>query len=74
MAPSNRLQPSPVRKTLARQEYNGQWLKFEMDLPSDYSCTDCWWKMNYDYSGGTQDTTTWRAYILGNPIHLVPTS
>lgn len=70
VTPSSALCEEPV----AVQEYNGDWLKFEMDLSSTYSCTDCWWMMNYDYSGGTQDTTTWRAYILGNPIHLVPTS
>ncbi len=53
-------------------EYNGQWLKFEMDLPPTYSCATCWWKMNYAYTSAVNDTTTWRAYMLGNPIHLVP--
>jgi len=54
-------------------EYNNQWLKFEIDLPTTYSCTTCWWKVNYVYPGGASvsDTTTWRAYIVGNPIHLV---
>jgi hypothetical protein len=56
---------------VAPQEYNAKWLKFEMDLPPEYSCTDCWWKVDYDYPGGVQDTTTWRAYMIGNPIHLV---
>jgi len=53
-------------------EYNGRWLKFEMDIPATYSCTNCWWKMNYAYTSGVNDTTTWRAYMIGNPIHLVP--
>lgn len=53
-------------------EYNGRWLKFEMDLPVSYSCGACWWKMNYVYTSSVNDTTTWRAYIIGNPIHLVP--
>ncbi|MGD2044147.1 MAG: pilus assembly protein TadG-related protein [Acidimicrobiia bacterium] len=53
-------------------EYNGRWLKFEMDLPVGYSCTDCWWRMNYSYPSAVNDTTTWRAYMVGNPIHLVP--
>jgi len=53
-------------------EYNGRWLKFEVDLPATYSCGTCWWKMNYSYPSGVNDTTTWRAYIVGNPIHLVP--
>ncbi|MGD2061545.1 MAG: hypothetical protein PVF87_11800, partial [Acidimicrobiia bacterium] len=53
-------------------EYNGRWLKFEMDLPVGYSCTDCWWRMNYSYPSAVNDTTTWRAFMIGNPIHLVP--
>jgi hypothetical protein len=58
-------------------EYNNRWLKFEMDLPTTYSCNqaagDCWWRINYVYPGGAsvQDTTTWRAFMIGNPIHLV---
>jgi Putative Flp pilus-assembly TadE/G-like len=52
-------------------EYNARWLKFELDLPPTYSCTTCWWKMNYIYPGGVEDTTTWRAYMIGNPIHLI---
>ncbi|HJS72040.1 MAG TPA: pilus assembly protein TadG-related protein [Acidimicrobiia bacterium] len=58
-------------------EYNNRWLKFEIDLPPTYTCNQaagaCWWKINYVYPGGSsvQDTTTWRAYMIGNPIHLV---
>ncbi|HSJ83347.1 MAG TPA: TadG family pilus assembly protein [Acidimicrobiia bacterium] len=59
------------QEAVAPQEYNADWLKFEIDLPPDYACTDCWWKVDYDYPGGVQDTTTWRAYMIGNPIHLV---
>ena len=63
---------SPCQEAVAPQEYNNDWLKFEMDLPPTYSCTtNCWWKMNYVYPGGVQDTTTWRAYMIGNPIHLI---
>jgi hypothetical protein len=43
-----------------------------MDLPVGYSCTDCWWRMNYAYPSDMNDTTTWRAFMIGNPIHLVP--
>ncbi|MGH8872964.1 MAG: TadG family pilus assembly protein [Acidimicrobiia bacterium] len=53
------------------QEYHRRWLKFEMDLPPEYACTNCWWKMNYVYTSPVNDTTTWRAYMIGNPIHLV---
>jgi hypothetical protein len=58
------------------QEFHDRWLKFEIDLPITYSCSPspypCWWKMNYDYPSAVNDTTTWKAYIIGNPIHLVP--
>jgi hypothetical protein len=63
---------SPCQEVVTPGEYNGRWLKFEMDLPATYSCTNCWWKMNYAYTSGVNDTTTWRAFIIGNPIHLVP--
>jgi hypothetical protein len=53
-------------------EYNGLWPKFEMDLPIGFSCVDCWWKMNCDYATAVNDTTTWRAFMVGNPIHLIP--
>jgi hypothetical protein len=27
--------------------------------------------MNYVYTSPVNDTTTWRAYMIGNPIHLI---
>ncbi len=60
------------QESVAPGEYNGLWLKFEMDLPLSYSCTTCWWRMNYNYPSAVNDTTTWRAFMIGNPIHLVP--
>lgn len=50
---------------------NGRWIKFEIDIPADYECTDCWWSIAYG-GDSTNDTTTWSARIIGNPIHLVP--
>jgi hypothetical protein len=63
---------SPCQESVTPQEYHRRWLKFEMDLPVGYSCTDCWWRMNYAYPSDMNDTTTWRAFMIGNPIHLVP--
>jgi hypothetical protein len=61
------------QESVSPQEYNGRWLKFEMDLPVGYSCgSNCWWKMKYSYPSAVNDTTTWRAFMVGNPIHLVP--
>ena len=65
---------SSCQETVAPKEYDGRWLKFEMDLPPEYACVTCWWKMNYVYTSGVNDTTTWRAYMIGNPIHLVPST
>ncbi len=68
---------SPCQEATTSGEYNNRWLKFEIDLPTTYTCNQaaglCWWKMNYVYPGGApvQDTTTWRAFMIGNPIHLV---
>jgi hypothetical protein len=61
----------------AALNYNDRWVKVEMRIPDTYDCeatNNCWWKVNYNYTGGVSDTTTWRAYIIGNPIHLVPSS
>lgn len=53
--------------------YNGKWLTIRIDLGATYTCsTNCWWKVKYDFGGGTPtDRTTWRASILGDPVHLV---
>ncbi|MDH3500754.1 MAG: pilus assembly protein TadG-related protein [Acidimicrobiia bacterium] len=53
-------------------DYNGDWVKVEMELPDTYSCANCWWKVNYLFPGAVSDTTTWRAYVIGAPVHLVP--
>lgn len=74
--PGNGPNPSPcqINATRPANDFNAKWLQITIELPSDYSCVSCWWKVRYNYSGNTNDTTTWRAYILGNPIHLIPVS
>lgn len=68
---------SDCQEATTSGEYQNRWLKFEIDLPSTYTCNqaagECWWTMNYVYPLGAsvQDTTTWRAFMIGNPIHLV---
>jgi hypothetical protein len=57
--------------------YNNHLLTLSVPLPTTYTCTtDCWWKIRYTYPSTltVTDTTTWRAYIEGNPVHLVPSS
>lgn len=53
-------------------DYNGDWVKLESLLPQPGSYTGGWWRIAYNFSGGVSDTTTWRAYMVGNPIHLIP--
>ncbi len=58
--------------------FNGQWVTWEIPIPADYTCTSsdplgCWTKLQFIYPPGTNvsDTTTWSAYILGEPVRLV---
>ncbi|MFZ0493113.1 MAG: hypothetical protein WAM81_07915, partial [Acidimicrobiia bacterium] len=61
--------PCTIDATRPAHDYNGKWLQVQFNLPAGY--TGGWWKVHYDYAGTTQDTTTWRAYIIGSPLHLV---
>jgi Flp pilus assembly protein TadG len=66
---------SDCQEAVPRPVGNGRWLKFEVDLPPEYACAaDCWWQIKYDYPAGVVDTTTWWPYMIGNPIHLIPSS
>ncbi len=53
-------------------KFNNWLLTIWIDLPTNYTCgADCWWKVRYNYPDETTDTTTWGAYIQGNPVRLV---
>lgn len=56
--------------------YNGKWLDIQVAVPATYSCTDCWWKVLYEFQGVTSgnspnDRTVWSARVIGDPVHLV---
>lgn len=52
--------------------FNDHLVEIRIDIPDSYTCAaDCWWKIDYNYVGQTQDTTTWSARIEGNPVKLV---
>jgi hypothetical protein len=54
--------------------YNGCWLTITVAIPGDYmGDQDGWWKIRYSMTGtGTSnDVTTWRVAIRGNPVHLI---
>lgn len=58
--------------------YNGQWVTLQVQIPDDYTCNDsdplgCWTRLRFTYPAGTtvNDTTTWAAFMLGDPVRLV---
>jgi hypothetical protein len=58
--------------------FNGQWVTWMIPIPNNYTCNDssqlgCWTKLQFVYPSGTSvtDTTTWSAYILGEPVRLI---
>jgi Putative Flp pilus-assembly TadE/G-like len=53
-------------------KFNNWLLTIRIQLPEDYTCgADCWWRVRYNYPDQTSDTTTWSAFIEGNPLRLV---
>ena len=56
--------------------YNGRLVSMRVPIPSDYTCsasaaTGCWVRVRFRWAGNIQDTTTWSASILGDPVRLV---
>jgi Flp pilus assembly protein TadG len=58
--------------------YNGQWVTVQVPIPEDYDCDDstatgCWTRLRFSYPTGTtvSDTTTWTAFMLGEPVRLI---
>jgi hypothetical protein len=58
--------------------FNGYWVTLDVPIPNTYSCTlgttgpaSCWWKIKYIINGQANDTTTWAAQIIGDPVHLI---
>jgi hypothetical protein len=63
---------------VSTSNYNGQWITYEVPIPADYDCNDaiatgCWTRLRFSYPSGTsvQDTTTWAAFVLGEPVRLI---
>jgi hypothetical protein len=57
-------------------KYNGYWVTLNIPIPTTYSCTlgtipGCWWKVRYTINGQANDTTTWAAQVIGDPVHLI---
>ena len=55
--------------------FNGKIDEFRIPIPSTYQCDDasasgCWLKINLSFGGDVEDTTTWSAQLLGDPVRL----
>lgn len=62
--------------TVPNGAFNARVVYADIPIPSDYTCdsTDpegCWVTVLAEFPGSVQDTTTWSAAILGNPVRLV---
>ena len=55
------------------KRFNGQVLTITIPIASDYTCTGlaCWYRFKYVYTGDVNDTTTWTAFVVGNPIRII---
>jgi len=56
--------------------FNGSWVTLDIPIPTNYSCTlgtipGCWWRIKYIIDGQGNDTTTWAAQVIGDPVHLI---
>ena len=64
----------PCVVTTGGKIFNGHLVTMVVPIPQDYTCSGdtCWFKIKYTYpTGEVHDSTTWAAYIEGNPIRLV---
>ena len=56
--------------------YQGRWITVNVPIPSNYTCTDgsatgCWFRINYLFTGGVNDVTSWSAVLGGDPVRIV---
>ncbi|GEM_PF-1184675 len=55
-------------------QFNGCWLTIDIVIPVGYTAPQSgWWKIKYNMSGSgtSNDVTTWKVQIKGNPVHLI---
>jgi len=63
--------------TTDSSHYQGTWQTILVPIPTDYACDDdktkCWVMLKYEYGVGNQpnDTTSWQASLIGDPVRLV---
>ena len=78
--PSNRI-PSTDQggcrlTNVSSANYQAQLVEVQVPVPAGYDCDEddpkgCWVRVRFDYPSAVQDTTTWAAAIVGDPVRLV---
>lgn len=68
--------PGDCSFTFSAGSLNGELMQIEIPLPDGYNCTEtspfgCWIKVEAPFAGSVNDTTTWSADIVGDPVRLV---
>lgn len=56
--------------------FHDELVTVRVKIPDTYTCPlggipGCWWKVDYDYTSNSNDTTTWSARVEGNPVKIV---
>lgn len=56
--------------------FQGKSQIIRVAIPVGYSCDEssqygCWFKIRFQYPGGTHDATTWSTDLIGQPVRLV---
>lgn len=55
-----------------RSWFQDRTVRIQIPIPDTYTCgTDCWWRLVYRNVNNTNETTTWQARIIGDPVHLI---
>jgi hypothetical protein len=65
---------SSVTTSNPASQFNGCWLTIDVVIPIGYTAEqNGWWKIKYNMSGSgtSNDVTTWKVQIKGNPVHLI---
>jgi Flp pilus assembly protein TadG len=68
--------PCMVTGVQSSAGYQGKWLTIDVPIPANYTCdtsspTNCWFRINYLFTGGIEDTTSWTASLGGDPVRIV---
>ena len=73
-----KIQTLPTCSINIDSTWNGKSETVAVPIPSTYTCHfngtgGCWFRLNVTFGGGAavNDTTTWTAYVSGDPVRLI---